>query len=70
MSSRAFSTALHRAKALNWTLNGTTQDIEWAKQSVEASIDQIPALAGKIDSAVIKYVNMAPLHNYGIVLMI
>ncbi|OAF55616.1 hypothetical protein VC83_07623 [Pseudogymnoascus destructans] len=53
MSSRAFSTALHRAKALNWKLNGTTQDIEWAKQSVEASIDQIPALAGKVDSAVI-----------------
>jgi hypothetical protein len=54
MSSRTFSTALRHAKALNWRLNGTTQDIEWAKQAIEATIDQIPALAGKVDSAVIK----------------
>ena len=54
MSSKAFSTALRRAKALNWRLNGTTQDIEWAKQAIEGTIDQIPALAGKVDSAVIK----------------
>ncbi|OBT82699.1 hypothetical protein VE02_08846 [Pseudogymnoascus sp. 03VT05] len=57
--------SLQRAKTLNRKLNGTTQDVKWAKQSVEASIDQIPALAGKVDSAVIKYVNMAPVDNYG-----
>ncbi|KAM5465025.1 hypothetical protein MauCBS54593_006658 [Microsporum audouinii] len=51
--SRAFSTSSYYLKKLNWRMNGTTENVEWAKRSFESAVDHHPKLAAKIDSAVI-----------------
>ncbi|KAI9681154.1 MAG: hypothetical protein M1817_002436 [Caeruleum heppii] len=68
--SRMFSTSGRVAKALNWKLIGTKQPIEWVKTTVEAAVDQVPGLAGKVDSATINgdphSTGNDPLHAAGV----
>ncbi|KAF4465039.1 kinase domain-containing [Fusarium albosuccineum] len=54
MSRRFFSTSDFLKKVLIWTLNGTTREIRWAKDSVESRVDQVPALAKKATKATIE----------------
>ncbi|TWU72633.1 hypothetical protein ED733_000434 [Metarhizium rileyi] len=54
MSRRHFSTSAVLKKLLKWTLNGTTEEIGWAKTSVESQVDHVPGLATKATSATIE----------------
>ena len=54
--SRLFSTSARRVKKLVWKLNGTTEDVDWAKNMVNEAIDEVPGLAEKVDSGMIKSV--------------
>jgi len=49
-----FSASARAAKALKWKLNGTTQQVDWAKKILESAVDEVPELATKVDSAIIK----------------
>ena len=52
--SRHFSTTVRRLKKLNWKLNGTTENVEWVQNLVNAVVDQVPNLAARVDSGAIK----------------
>lgn len=56
--SRAFSTAARQLKKLDWSHNGTTMDVAWAKNSAEKGVDVAPGLADKVDSGVVQYVHL------------
>ncbi|GIK05192.1 hypothetical protein Aspvir_009295 [Aspergillus viridinutans] len=50
--SRAFSTTSNYLKKLKWTLNGTTEPVDWAIRNVEAAIDKTPGLKN-VDTGVV-----------------
>lgn len=52
--SRMFTTSARRIKDLKWKLNGTTEDVDWVKNLLDEAVDQVPGLAGKVDSGIIK----------------
>lgn len=51
MASRAFSSTARQLKQLNWTLHGTTIDVNWLIQQIERSIDEVPGLNARVVSA-------------------
>ncbi|RAK98523.1 uncharacterized protein BO80DRAFT_466953 [Aspergillus ibericus CBS 121593] len=51
MAMRAFSSTAGQLKQLNWSLYGTTIDVNWLIQQIERSIDEVPGLRARVVSA-------------------
>ncbi|KAI9721897.1 MAG: hypothetical protein M1828_004992 [Chrysothrix sp. TS-e1954] len=67
---RFFSSSQQLAKTLKWKLNGTTDNVGWAKPILENAVDVVPRLRARVDSAVINgnphSTRNDPLHATGV----
>jgi len=55
--SRFFHSSAYLRKILNWTVKGTTAEVGWVQENVQATVNQHPVLSTKAAQATIEYAN-------------